>query len=135
AFDSLGRLYASNNGPTGDLGLCCHDEIDLIQPGGFYGWPEWAAGVRTSYPQGGLPAQRVPPVAESGQTVWAPSGMTFYSPAKEERPTLILAELRGQILRRFILDGADPAKVIAQEAVLQGVGRLRDAVAGPDRCL
>jgi aldose sugar dehydrogenase len=136
AFDPAGRLYASSNGPTGDLNLCCRDEVDLIQQGGFYGWPEWAATTRTSYPQGSLPAARVPPIAESGDsTVWAPSGMTFYAPTKNERPTLLLAELKGEALRRFVIDAADPAKVTSQEIVLQGRGRLRDAVAGPDGCL
>lgn len=134
-FDSQGRLYASSNGPTGDLGLCCHDEVDLVRQGGFYGWPEWAANTRTSYPPGGLPAQRAPLLAESGNEVWAPSGIAFYAPSASERQTLIVAELRGQALRRFILDPADPALVQSQEMVLQGVGRLRDAVAGPDRCL
>ncbi len=136
AFDSAGRLYASNHGPTGDLGLCCNDEVDLVQQGGFYGWPEWAASLRTSYPQGSLPAARVPPLAESGRTTaWAPSGMTFYAPSKDERPTLLVAELKGQELRRFIIDPANPAKVTSQEIALQGQGRLRDAVAGPDGCL
>jgi aldose sugar dehydrogenase len=136
AFDSTGRLYASNNGPTGDLGVCCNDEVDLVQQGGFYGWPEWAATLRTSYPQGSLPAARVPPVAESGRTTaWAPSGMTFYAPSKDERPTLLLAELKGQELRRLLIDPSDPAKVTGQDIALQGQGRLRDAVAGPDGCL
>jgi len=136
AFDAAGRLYASGNGPTGDLNLCCHDEVDLVQQGGFYGWPAWAAGTRTSFPQGSLPAQRVPPLAESGgSAVWAPSGMTFYAPSKNERPTLLVAELSGQALRRFVIDPSDPARVTSQEIVLQGRGRLRDAVAGPDGCL
>ena len=136
AFDSAGRLYVSSHGPTGDLNLCCNDEVDLVQQGGFYGWPEWAATLRTSYPQGSLPAARVPPIAESGRTTaWAPSGMTFYAPSKDEQPTLLLAELKGQELRRFIVDPADPTKVTSQEIALQGQGRLRDAVAGPDGCL
>jgi aldose sugar dehydrogenase len=135
AFDRAGRLYASNNGPTGDLGLCCHDEIDLVTQGGFYGWPAWAANTRTSFNQGGLPA-RVPPLAESGaSTAWAPSGMTFYAPAKDEQPSLLVATLRGEALRRFVIDPGDPAKVTGQEVVVQGQGRLRDAVAGPDGCL
>jgi aldose sugar dehydrogenase len=136
AWDAGGRLYASSNGPTGDLGLCCRDEVDLVQQGGFYGWPEWAANTRTSYPQGSLPAARIPPVVESGDsTAWAPSGMTFYAPSRTERPTLFLAELKGEALRRFVIDPADPTKVTGQEIVLQGRGRLRDAVAGPDGCL
>jgi glucose/arabinose dehydrogenase len=133
AFDAEGRLFASNNGPTGDLGLCCHDEVDLVQQGGFYGWPAWAGNLRTSY-QGSLPP-RIPPMAESGSDVWAPSGITLYAPAKDQRATLLVTELRGQVLRRFLLDAANPAVVAAQEVVLQGQGRLRDVVAGPDGCL
>ena len=134
AFDSAGRLYASSNGPTGDLGLCCHDEIDYVQQGGFYGWPEFAATVRTGYGQDGMPAQRSGPIANSGTSTWAPSGITFYSPRAHEQATLLVATLRGQALRRFIIDAADPNKVTAQEVVLQGKGRLRDVVAGPDHC-
>ena len=134
AFDASGRLYASNNGPTGDLGLCCHDEIDYVQQGAFYGWPEFAGTVRTRYGQDGMPAQRTGPIAESGNTTWAPSGITFYSPRAGEQATLLVAELRGQALRRLIIDPTDPSKVTAQEVVLQGKGRLRDVVAGPDHC-
>ena len=134
AFDSAGRLYASSNGPTGDLGLCCHDEIDYVQQGGFYGWPEFAATVRTGYGQDGMPAQRSGPIANSGTGTWAPSGITFYSPRAHEQATLLVATLRGQALRRFIIDAADPNKVDAQQVVLQGKGRLRDVVAGPDHC-
>jgi glucose/arabinose dehydrogenase len=134
AFDSQGRLYASNHGPTGDLGLCCHDEIDLVRQGGFYGWPAWAANTRTNY-QGSLP-DRVPPLAESGASVvWAPSGMTFYTPSKDELPTLLVATLKGQALRRFIFDPSDPSKITGQETILSG-DRLRDAEANPnDGCL
>jgi aldose sugar dehydrogenase len=134
AFDGAGRLYASNNGPTGDLGLCCHDEIDLVRQGGFHGWPAWAATTRTSYPQDGMPP-RVPPMAESGTDTWAPSGVTLYSPRGGEQPTLLVAELRGQALRRFVLDASNPALVRSQQIVLSGQGRLRDVVSGPDGCL
>jgi aldose sugar dehydrogenase len=134
AFDSQGRLYASSNGPTGDLGLCCHDEIDYVQQGAFYGWPEFAATVRTSYGQDGMPAQRSGPIAESGTSTWAPSGITFYSPRAHEHATLLVATLRGQALRRFIIDAADPNKVDGEQVVMQGKGRLRDVVAGPDHC-
>ena len=46
-----------------------------------------------------------------------------------------LAELKGQELRRSIVDPANPAKVTSEEIALQGQGRLRDAVAGADGCL
>ena len=134
AFDAAGQLYASVNGPTGDLGLCCHDEIDYVQHGGFYGWPEFAATVRTRYGQDGMPATRSGPIANSDDSTWAPSGITFYTPKSNQQATLLVAELRGQALQRFIIDATDPSKVLSQEIVLQGKGRLRDIVAGPDHC-
>jgi glucose/arabinose dehydrogenase len=134
-FDDQGRVYVSSNGPSGDLGLCCHDEVDLVEQGGWYGWPAWAAGTRTSYSGAGLPANRSGPLVESGTSTWAPSGIAWYSPAKDEAGSLYLAELRGQALRRFIVDPADPGRLVSQEVVLSGVGRLRDAHAAPDGCL
>lgn len=135
AFDAAGHLYVSSNGPTGDLGLCCHDEVDYVQQGAFYGWPAWAGGTRTSFGQGSLP-NRTGPLAESGGgTVWAPSGMAFFAASRGEQPTLFLAELKGTSLRRFLTDAADPSKVNGQEIVFGGAGRLRDAEAGPDGCL
>ena len=135
AFDAAGHLYVSSNGPTGDLGLCCHDEVDYVQQGAFYGWPAFAGGTRTSFGQGSLP-NRAGPLAESGgSTVWAPSGMAFFPASKGEQPTLFLAELKGTSLRRFVIDAADPNRVNAQEIVFGGAGRLRDAEAGPDGCL
>jgi glucose/arabinose dehydrogenase len=74
-------------------------------------------------------------MAESGTEVWAPSGITFYSPRADERATLLVAELKGQVLRRLLIDPARPGVVTGQEVVLSGAGRLRDAVAGPGHCL
>jgi glucose/arabinose dehydrogenase len=135
-WDRGGHMYLSNNGPTGEFQLCCHDEIDLIQAGGFYGWPVMAgtapAGQAQDY--GNLPA-RVPPLAESGSDTWSPSGMAAYSPdPKREQQTLLVATLRGKALRRFIVDASQPGKLAGQEVVLAGYGRLRDVVAGPDGC-
>lgn len=133
AWDAAGRLYVSNNGPTGDLGLCCHDSIFQVTPGDFYGWPWYAGNVRTAY-DGSPPQQRTAPIAESGDTVWAPSGMTFFAPVGQQ-PTLLVATLSGKALRRLIIDPADPSHVLEQQIVFSGYGRLRDAVAGPDGCV
>ena len=133
AWDGQGRLYVSNNGPSGEFGLCCHDEVDQVLPGAFYGWPAWAAGTRTSYPLGNLPA-RSGPIAESGNAVWAPSGIAFYAPSAAEWPTLLVAELRGSELRRMTIDPAQPQVVASQEVILSNAGRLRDVVQGPDHC-
>jgi glucose/arabinose dehydrogenase len=135
AWDRAGHLYVSDHGPTGEFGLCCHDELNLIQPGGFYGWPLFAGGMPAGRPQD-YPAvpESIPPIAESGNSTWAPSGIAFYTPSAAERPTLLMATLRGEALRRFIIDPAQPGQVVAQEVVLTGQGRLRTVVPGPDGC-
>lgn len=137
AWDRQGRLYVSNNGPTGEFGLFHNDDVDLIQAGGFYGWPVVAgltpAGRSQDY---GNPPSRVPPVATSGNSdTWAPSGMTFYSPSATQQPTLLVATLTGQALRRLVIDPAQPGQASDQQIVLTGYGRLRDAVDGPDGCV
>src|SRR5438067_2965211 len=117
AFDSAGRLYVSNNGPTGEFGLCCHDEVDYVQQGAFYGWPAWAAGTRTSYGQGSLP-DRSGPMVESGSGVaWAPSGITFFAASKGETPTLFVATLKAEVVRRLIIDPSDSGKVSSSQIV------------------
>lgn len=132
AWDRSGRLYASEHGPTGEFGLCCHDEVNLIRRGGFYGWPLWAGRTAAARPaQIGLrraPAA-IPPVAESEGATWAPSGIAFLG------RSLFVATLRGERLRRFDFDPRRASRVVRQAAVLQSRGRLRDAVRGADGCL
>lgn len=134
-WDAAGHLYASDNGPTGEFGLCCHDELDYIQPGAFYGWPLHAGNTPAGRPQdyAAVPSA-VPPVAESGTDTWAPSGIALYRPAANEQPTILMATLRGQALRRFIIDPAQPDHLVSQEVVLTGYGRLRDVVQAPNGC-
>lgn len=135
AWDSAGHLYVTDNGPTGEFGLFHHDRIDLAQPGGFYGWPLVAGSVRTGEAAApGLP-DPIGPVIESGNATWAPSGATFYSPRPGEQPTLLVAELKGTDVLRLTIDPADAGHVLATETLLSGYGRIRDVVAGPDRCL
>ena len=40
-----GVLFASEHGPTGEFGLHARDEINLIKPGGNYGWPDGTCAV------------------------------------------------------------------------------------------
>ena len=135
AWDAAGHLYLSNNGPTGEFGLLHHDEIDLVQAGGFYGWPVMAGNLATGQPApAGLPA-RVPPLAESGNNTWAPSGMAFFAPSPTQQPTLLVASLKAGNLLRLTIDPANAGHLLGQETLLGGFGRLRDVVTGPDGCL
>ena len=109
AWDEQGRLYASEHGPSGDLGLCCRDELNLIEKGGNYGWPQ----VTGDESRAGF----IAPLAFSGNSgTWAPAGLAY------KNGKLYLATLRGAHLRVFTLQDG---KVTAQEERVTDRGRLR----------
>ncbi len=109
AWDSQGRLWATEHGSAAT------DELNLIQPGGNYGWPvirgeETAPGMET-------------PVLHSGRQTWAPSGAVFAG------GSLYFAGLRSQSLfQAVITDG----EVSLRRHLEKNFGRLRAVVAGPD---
>lgn len=118
-------LFATEHGPSGERGFA-HDEVNLVRPGGNYGWPEVLCG-QASRPE------FVDAVACSGSDTWAPSGAEFVARGAW-RGRLLVANLRGAHLRAFVLS-PDGTRVERQEVVLSGFGRLRDVVVGPDGAL
>ncbi len=119
------RLYATEHGPTGEGGLCCRDELNLIVPGKDYGWPAVSGVV-------GDP-RFVDPLLTSGPTeTWAPSGLAFAAPEGTRSLTLFFAALRGRHLHQVLLDD-EGVRVVSEGKLLPWeFGRLRDVVAGPD---
>ncbi|HEV8310738.1 MAG TPA: PQQ-dependent sugar dehydrogenase [Methylomirabilota bacterium] len=114
AWDSARRLLAAEHGST------AHDEVNHIQPGRNYGWPEVTG-------KGGA-GRYVDPIIESGEETWAPSGIAILD------HHLFVAALRGQRLLRIRL-GPD-LSVGHVDALLSGsYGRLRDVVVGPGGAL
>ncbi|MDQ2950889.1 MAG: PQQ-dependent sugar dehydrogenase [Chloroflexota bacterium] len=114
-----GALYETEHGPSGVFPLCCQDEVNLIERGKNYGWPQV-----TGQPHD----QRfVDPLLWSGRTdTWAPSGATFLAHAGPLRGSFLFATLRGQHLHRVVF-GADGRTVLFEERLLQNqFGRLRD---------
>jgi len=128
AWTAAGVMYASVNGPTGDLGLYHLDELEVIQKGGFYGWPLYAATTRPSVSDpGGLPPY-IHPILNSGPNIsWAPSGIAWWAPANVQ-PSLLVTELEGQALMQVVVDPNNPSVVTATYKVITGHGRLRDVV-------
>jgi len=122
-----GHLYATEHGPSGFQG-CCRDEVNLIEPGKNYGWPE----IRGDEVKEGM----ISPVLQSGTSeTWAPTGAAFAS-SGPWTGSLLFTGLRGQTLYRLILDPKDPRKVQSFERHLaRQFGRLRDIVEGPDKLL
>jgi aldose sugar dehydrogenase len=136
AWDEDGTLYASDHGPSGEGGLCCHDELNRVEAGSFHGWPLRAGTTDAASPGDvgleGSPEEPVDPIATSGDDTWAPGGIALHEPASGAA-SLLVARLAGQRLSRHVLarDGRD---VVHEEVALDGVGRLRDVSLGPDGC-
>ncbi|MBT2451676.1 PQQ-dependent sugar dehydrogenase [Streptomyces sp. ISL-43] len=115
AWDKDKRLWAA------EFGQNTWDELNLIEPGGNYGWPE-AEG------KAGKPGLR-DPVAVWKTDEASPSGIAW------AQGSVWMAGLKGQRLWRIPLAGANP--VAEPEAFLKGdYGRLRTVVAlGADKLL
>lgn len=119
-----GVLFSSEHGPTGG------DELNIIEKGNNYGWPLVTRGT----PAGELGESApgfVDPIAFWTPAI-APSGMTFYTgdaiPAWQG--SLFIATLRGEHLRRILMDGN---RIIAQEELFEGGGtRFRNVRQGRD---
>jgi glucose/arabinose dehydrogenase len=110
AWGGDGQLYAS------EFGQNRYDELNRIEPGGNYGWPEVEG-------DGGEPGF-VDPIA-----TWAPIDASCSGIAYQEGQVW-LACLRGQRLYRIGADGSAPAELLTG-----GYGRLRHVAVAPDGAL
>lgn len=110
-----GRLIASEHGETG------FDEINEIEQGANYGWPEVVGPDHGDF---------TAPLVTYEETI-APSGATFLSrEGSAWSGDFLVAALAGEQLRRVRLEG-DEATV--DEPLFEGrFGRLRTVVEGPD---
>ncbi|QRG68432.1 PQQ-dependent sugar dehydrogenase [Brevibacillus choshinensis] len=116
-----GLLYSSEHGQS------AHDEINRIQKGENYGWPL----IQGDQQKEGM----IPPILHSGDTTWAPSGMSFVT-SGPWAGQLLVANLRGMQLQKVKLDPQKPDSVLEATALLQGeYGRLRDVFAARDGSL
>ncbi len=118
-WDERDRLFATEFGPDSD------DEVNLIQQGRDYGWPE-VTGT-----DGG---EGFEPALVEYQDVISPSGATFVSmPGSEWSGSLMFGALSGEQIRRVVFDGTVPT---VDEALFEGdLGRVRTVVEGPDGAL
>jgi glucose/arabinose dehydrogenase len=123
-----GDVWADEHGPQGG------DELNLIQPGKNYGWPVIGFGV--NYTTGlaihsGTHRQGM----EQPVRVWVPSigisGMMFYTGDKfpQWRGNMFIGGMAGQQLSRLTLNAR---RIVNEETLVQGMGRIRDIRQGPD---
>ncbi len=122
-----GKMFATEHGPSGEFGWCCHDEVNLIQPGGNYGWP-------LSY--GGLEKDSlIPSVANSGDDTWAPSGCTWLGSSSLWPNSIVVASLKGERLIRFYLNAQENGFVSSSDTLKNQFHRLRNVIEMPDGTL
>ncbi len=124
AWDPVtGLLWESEHGPNGG------DEINIIEKGHNYGWGEITMGTQNGITKREAPGMEQPIVYYT-PTI-APSGINFYTGDKfpKWKNNLFVAALRGEQLRRLVIDGR---KVTHQEVLFEQFGRVRDVVTGPD---
>lgn len=123
-----GALFASEHGPSGELGLRAYDEINLVRAGRNYGWPLAVGAARNP--------GWTDPIAAWPDPATPPGGIAFW------RGDLFVATLRSRALLRLTLsevaDGYAAATIERWFVDARGAsrfGRLRDAVVGPDGAL
>ncbi|MBB4051803.1 glucose/arabinose dehydrogenase [Devosia subaequoris] len=126
--ESDGALFAVEHGARGG------DEVNLVEAGKNYGWPEIAYG--TNYDGSQIGVGETQPGMEQPLHYWdpsiSPSGLDFYEGAlfPDWEGDLLLGGLSGTLLVRLDMDGNE---VVDEERLFQGVlGRIRDVTTGPD---
>ncbi|NIK77932.1 glucose/arabinose dehydrogenase [Paenibacillus castaneae] len=105
AWNEEGVMFNTEHGPSGNPGG--HDEINIIEAGENYGWPD----IYGDGQHDGM----ITPIYHTGDPAIAPSGMTI-----DSNNRLLIATLAGGALYRY-----DPAAK-TMESIFEGEGRLRD---------
>lgn len=133
-FDERNKnLWSTEHGPRGG------DELNLIEPGGNYGWPMvsygmWYDGTPVNFAEQWNiqydPDELIYPIRH-----WTPSpgisSIAFYrgKPFSDWNGNLLVMSMRKMQLRRLEIKGEE---VIHEEVLLDGLGRFRDVEVGAD---
>lgn len=113
AWDNEGKLWATEHGQSG------LDELNLIESGKNYGWPE----IQGDETRGGMETPR----KNSGSTTWAPAGAAFIG------NRLFFAGLRGATLYEAVINNGEIIEI--KEYFKGEFGRIREVILGPDGML
>ena len=122
-----GQVWATEHGPMGG------DELNLILPGKNYGWETITYGV--NYNGTIINDVKHMPGMEQPNLYWRPSiavcGLDFYTGDlfKKWKNKLLVGALKYEEVR--LLD-IEKDRVVHDEVILKGQGRVRDVMTGPD---
>lgn len=123
-----GNIWQHEHGPQGG------DELNLTKRGVNYGWPVIGYGVNYG---AGTPIHETSAKEGMEQPVhyWVPSiatsGILVYTgdAFPQWKGNIFVGGLAGEQLARLTMDGT---RVLSEETLLSGIGRIRDVRQGPD---
>lgn len=122
-----GELWTTEHGPMGG------DELNLIKPGKNYGWETITYGI--NYNGTIITEFTHKPGLEQPALYWRPSiavcGLDFYRGDlfKKWKNKLLVGALKYEEVRLLDIEGD---RVMHDEVILKGQGRVRDVQTGPD---
>ena len=122
-----GKIWVHEHGPQGG------DEINIIDSGKNYGWPKITYGI--NYNGTSITDDTSLPGMEQPIHYWvpsiAPSGMAFITSDNYPgwKNKLLVGSLKFQYLNLVTIENG---KVIKEEKLLEGMGRVRTVRIGPD---
>lgn len=127
AHPVTGAIWAAEHGPRGG------DEVNHIQRARNYGWPRATYGM--SYDGTAMTATPSQPQMEEPARYWTPSispgGIAFYEGDQfpNWKGSLFVGGMGARELHRLTLEGS---RVVGDETVMSGQGRVRDVVSADD---
>ncbi|NEU08033.1 PQQ-dependent sugar dehydrogenase [Flavihumibacter sp. R14] len=124
-----GKIWVNEHGPRGG------DEINIVDPGKNYGWPDITYGINYNGKPMNPDTKTEKENMEQPLYQWTPSigpsGMTFVTGNRYKgwEGNLMSGSLRFQYLNRSVLKNG---KVVSEEILFKNIGRVRDVRMAPD---
>ena len=122
-----GQLWTTEHGPMGG------DELNLILPGKNYGWETITYGINYNWTI--ITDVKRKPGMEQPNLYWRPSiavcGLDFYTGDlfAKWKNKLLVGALKYEEVRLLDIEND---RVMHDEVILKGQGRVRDVMTGPD---
>lgn len=114
AWDSSGNLWATEHGPSG------FDELNFIEKGKNYGWPEIKGDES-------MPGMELPVIHSGQNETWAPAGIAFLN------GSLFFGGLRGESVYEAEISGSRVTSL--KRHFSREFGRIRAVSVSPDGLL
>lgn len=121
-------LYSSEHGPSSD------DEVNIIQKGRNYGWPNVHGFCNTGSEQTFCTANNVVEPLQAWTPTIAVSGLDFYKSDRipQWKNSLLMATLKGSTLYQLELSAAGTSISNTHTFIANKHGRLRDVCVSPE---